>query len=999
MVRKLVVVFTSVVLFAAAHVKALGLGDIVVESALNQPLAARIALLQLGAVRPDQITVQLASPNDFARFSIDRESFLDSIRFNVETAGNSAYVRLSTANAVREPYLSFVLETSWPSGRLLSEHTVLLDLPSFAANAQPAPIQQAVQSQSQSSPQNIINNQDVEQQSLYLPSSLSTDFPVRLAAPTEPLSPTVADVAPDEVVAGSSALDSVVEAAAAGFAAAPAPEAAPVPEPTRTPLASTSETITIGANDTLWGIALQIRPDSSVSVQQTMLALQRLNSEAFISDNINMVRRGQVLRVPNIEQIRALSAREAISEVARQNQLFENRRNVPLTSQPVVGQPSVAPSDTAAGRGELSVVTIDSADSVAAQSTSGARSAELDARIANLENELAVQQEEADRVALQNRELTERLGLLEQQIASAQQIIRLRDLELAQLQQALAQAQVEEEGAPIDPPTVITMAPERSFMQTVLDTLIANTYALLAVTALIILMLVYVLLRRNKAAEEEALSDMDSMAGDADSAAAVGTHSEFAVSGAAESRSAADDMYLDEIFDLAEEAEEVMTAEGFISKDLEDTDLGDEILEKTNALIALQHYDEATALLQDAIVAEPNRADLRLKLLEVCVARQDAIGFKLQETELRDLGGVGVAAQIAELKSQLRGELDDEILEEGEDDFFSELSALDDMEVALDLEASADVDDELVRSGYGLEVDALDAGTAEAVPEKPSEVDEDEEAMDFDFDLSEPDTSTTPASTETALDTDPNLMDFDTLEESSDLRNLSSAFDLADDSGSATRANDIDEEKEENLLDFDFDFAVEDEPGVAAAELEAEEPEVTADDPEHSVDFDFAVLDDDNNSNAPATSDVTADDEIEFEFDEDDKELAALEAQVDEFSLDSSEFDLDAIEDEELEASDAGSEAESDEDDELTHLRFVDDEALEQAGKRNAEDAAESDEFGFHSDADETATKLDLAQAYYEMGDYEGAREILEEVVDEGTEAQIKDARELLGKL
>lgn len=902
MVRKLVVVFTSVLLFAAAHVKALGLGEVVVESALNQPLAARIDLLQLGGVRPDQINVQLASERDFARFSIDRESFLDSIRFNVESTGNTAYVRLTTSGAVREPYLSFVLETSWPSGRLLSEHTVLLDLPSFAASGQAAPIHQAAQIPAPETPQNTAENQT----DTSLSSDVSANQPVRLAAPAEP--EPVADPVPTS--APQNPVSQVVE------------------QPAQTPLAATSDTVSIGADDTLWDIALQIRPDSSVSVQQTMLALQRLNSEAFIADNINMVRRGQVLRVPDIEQIRALSAREAISEVARQNQLFENRRNVPLTAQPVSAQPPAAPAGSGPNRAELSVVTTDSADSGAAQSTSGGRSAELDARIASLENELAVQQEEADRVALQNRELTERLGLLEQQIASAQEIIRLRDLELAQLQQALVQAEAAA-SVPVDPPTVITMAPERSFLQTILDTLIANTYALLAVTALVILMLVYVLLRRNRASEEDALVEMDGMVEPANAIAATGASAGFSANQSSVMRNTNDDADLDEIFDLAEEADDVMNAEELVS---DDADVLSEVLEEADALIAHQHYGEATDLLEDAVMTEPERTDLRLKLLEVYVARQDIAAFNSQAALLRNLGGAGVAARVAELRSQLRNEFEEEILEEGEDDFFSELNALGDKDLVDDPDDSKAVVSAVAAGLAGVTV--ADRIIDDAEEDDTSVAQENEQAIDFDFSLTEPDASTVQP---------------------------------------AVQAVEDDEGTEENLLDFDFGFAVEDS---AATETEEDisEPEVVEEDPEHSVDFDFAVLDDEAG------------------------QLATVEVDEDEFSFDSSEFDLDIAAVDPQSHSDRADLAFPD-DDALADLRFVDDDALEDAAAQNAEDATGDDEFEFLSDTDEVATKLDLAQAYYEMGDYEGAREILEEVIDEGTDAQIKDARVLLDKL
>lgn len=800
MVRKLVVIFTSVVLFAAAHAKALGLGEITVESALNQPFLARIELLQLGGVRPEQISVQLASESDFARFSIDRENHLQSIRFNVVAAGNSPYVKLSSIDAVREPYLNFVLETSWPSGRLLSEHTVLLDLPAFASNASAPAVRQPEQTMRPSAGESSSSNQSITQHS-----SASTP------------------------------------ASTARFAAQEPATNEPAEQPTEQDVTANDDVVMVDANDTLWNIALEVRPDSSVTVQQTMLALLRMNSGAFIADNINMVRRGQVLRIPNLEQIRALSAREAISEVSRQNLLFENRRNVPLTSQPVTSPPS-ATANASAGRGELTVVTTDTAEQTSAQSASGGRSAELDAQVSDLEDALAVQQEEFDRVTLANEELNERLSLLEQQIASAQEIIRLRDLELAQLQQALAQEQaaVAMAPAPVDPPIVITMAPEKSFLQTLIDKFIANTYILLAVTALVILLLVYLLLRRNKATEEAAYAEMGRGAGEGDDAVS-GVHSEFSSVGS-NPTALDDDEDLQEIFGLAEAADESMFADDDELQYLAEDAVADEVLENANALIAYQKYDEAVTLLQNAIVAEPERTDLRLKLLEVCVAKQDAIGFKLQETELRDLGDTSVGPRIVELKKAqlkgelVRGELDNEILEEGEDAFLSELDALDTL---------------------------VDADAAEATEE------------------------------------------------------------------------------------------------TTAVEVE----EVSADDPEHSIDFDFTVLD----AEMPATdtqSELQQVQDEEFEVDED----LAGKAPSDELT------------------------------DELEDLQFIDDD-IDLDVEFTEDDAAEDDDFDFVSDTDQVATKLDLAKAYFEMGDQDGAREILEEVLNEGNGAQIADAQELLDKL
>lgn len=992
MVRKLVVILTSVVLFAAAHVKALGLGEITIDSALNQPLAARIELLQLGSVRLDQISVQLASENDFERFSIEMESFLRAIRFDIESAGTDAYVHLSTPGPVREPYLSFVLETSWPSGRLLSEHTVLLDLPAFASNASPVAVQQPVQA-----PQNYGNvalNQSLAEQ----PSSDSAASPMRLAAPADAVPATndgALTAAPDadSTSAAQPATDVLAAPAPIDAAATPVPVLPSQPAAV-TPLANnsvssddTADTVTIGANDTLWDVAMQVRPDSSVSVQQTMLALLRLNSEAFIADNINMVRRGQVLRIPDIEQIRALSAREAMSEVSRQNQLFENRRSVPLSSQPVTAAPSQTPADAPNGRGELSVVSVDAGEP-ATQSISGGQSAELDARIAALENELAVQQEEADRVARMNAELLARLSQLEEQIDSAQEIIRLRDLELAQLQQALAQEPAAAEPEPVDPPPVITMAPPKSFLQTVLDTLIENTYALLAVVALLILIIVYVLLRRNRSAGQEDFADLEEMQESSAEIATPVTTSSATASTTGIAAVPVVDQDMHEIFNFEDSDDVDISGQRPDSDSSPHITAVQELLEEADALLAYERYEEAESLLQDAIVAEPRRADLRLKLLEVCVAKQDAIGFKLQETELLDLGDATVVPRIAELKAQLRGELDHEILEECEDLFLDELDTMDDMELALDMEAAATVDDDLVKSGY-----SVDASPAE-VAKVTAEVNGGAVAAAIVAD--EP------------QDTDIDEDDERTLE-------FSSAFDLSGDQEidvpavveevAETAAQEAEPSSDdENLLDFDFDFAIDsDTPDAVAPVVQAQEP-VPTEDNDHSVDFDFEALADEEQAdaavavveNSPAAENVIEEAVAEAAADEQenvvDFDVADDDGSNDlDFEFDSSQFDIAA--DEEL---DTGKDTTAE--DNFDDLQFVDVSLLAEKSEQE-EETGDDDVLEFLADSDEAATKLDLARAYYEMGDYDGAREILDEVVSEGNEEQVKDAQHLLAKI
>ena len=256
MLRRNTVWFVGILLsFMASHTLGLSLGSVTVESYLNQPLRLRIEILQLEDTRLDDVTVQMASTDDFVQFGIERVEVLSSVRFRTEELADSAQVLLTSNAIITEPYLRFVLETRWPSGRQLSEHTVLLDLPVFTDETARAE------------------------------SSLRQPISTVLGPPdaNEESNPALADA-----------------------------------EPERTALPERN-TIETNSGSTLIRIARQIRPDESVSLQQTMIAIQALNPDAFADGNINRLLSGQILRLPTEQEIRTIDAAEALVEVGQQN--------------------------------------------------------------------------------------------------------------------------------------------------------------------------------------------------------------------------------------------------------------------------------------------------------------------------------------------------------------------------------------------------------------------------------------------------------------------------------------------------------------------------------------------------------------------------------------------------------------------------------------------------------------------------------------------------------
>ncbi|MGI9295482.1 MAG: type IV pilus assembly protein FimV, partial [Pseudomonadales bacterium] len=260
MVRKQVQIIGLLSVMYAASIQALGLGDIKLFSALNEPLDAEIKLLNVGDLNENQILIKLASPEDFKRAGVDREFFLTNLRYEAKLDGRGAgVIKIKTKDLVREPYLNFLIETKWPTGKLVREYTLLLDLPAFSPNSEP----------------------------------------VRATAPVPTQKPTQ---------------QTATESTALGATPAPRPKASQSkPTPTfsapQTPSqpqtnsntvapsqSSQSGTVTTQRNDTLWKIASKVRPVEDVTVKQTTVALQELNPNAFIKNNINLLKTGQVMR-------------------------------------------------------------------------------------------------------------------------------------------------------------------------------------------------------------------------------------------------------------------------------------------------------------------------------------------------------------------------------------------------------------------------------------------------------------------------------------------------------------------------------------------------------------------------------------------------------------------------------------------------------------------------------------------------------------------------------
>ena len=133
------IAFRAVSIALPLNAFALGLGEIEVDSFLNQPLKAEIQVISSRTGEIDNLLVSLASRDSFTRAGLSRPANLSELRFLVQKneEGDKAVILITTKSAIKEPFLNFLVEADWSKGRLLKEYTVLLDPPFYSEIAVP----------------------------------------------------------------------------------------------------------------------------------------------------------------------------------------------------------------------------------------------------------------------------------------------------------------------------------------------------------------------------------------------------------------------------------------------------------------------------------------------------------------------------------------------------------------------------------------------------------------------------------------------------------------------------------------------------------------------------------------------------------------------------------------------------------------------------------------------------------------------------------------------
>ena len=909
-VRNLVLAIAAATALTSEMAYALGLGEVTLKSALNQPLVAEIELLDAKTLAPGEVVPVLASVEDFNRAGVDRQYFLTDLTFTpVLRPDGKSVIRVSSTKPVREPYLNFLIEVLWPSGRLLREYTLLLDPPLYSPE---------------------------------IAASVAPQLPITTPA-TRPASPP--------------------------RAATPPVQASPVRS------AQPGDQYKVAPNDTLWEIAERTRQGGSV--HQTMLAIQDLNPDAFIGGNINRMKNGQVLRMPSAEQIASRSQAEAIQQVAQQNASWRQAgsaatagaRQLDATQR---GSAGAAPSRSEQGD-NLRLVAPETG-----QATSGSDAGAGDDSAA-LRDKLAVAEESLDSSRNENLELKDRLNDLQSQLDKLQRLMQLKDDQLAKLQAQLAtgaepgaqvsasadsaasepapatavapqenasaaeadasaepeaaadtsaapapqrepaapQASATQPAAPAPVATTEAQAPEND---SYLSGLLSNPVLLgvLGGSALLLLLVGLMALSRRNAMKEAELQE-NLLADDAPDTFYVAQQD--LVSPDASTDEAAHDGDRHSLDSLAA--------------------AGNDPLAEADVYIAYGRFNQAADLLQSALNDEPQRSDLRLKLMEVYAELGDRDGFARQEAELREIGGSSAAIEQTRARYPAMAAavgMGVAAAAASGDDFDS--FSLDDLELDAPAPAAQHADDSFDLSLDDLALDDELSSTVAPTSEAATDLD----TLDFD-DLD--------------LDVAPQQQGADDFSFELD-DEVATSGDVSLEDELAGFSLDLDEQPATPAREDEFTLSLDDELSKPVAaetaddfDFELSEPATSADMPDE---FDLSLSDD--------TPDTTAPESFASELEE-------VEAELDDLSRDLEPLDQPAPE--------------------VAVAPAI--EPVEPSSE------ALDDDFDFFADTDETTTKLDLARAYIDMGDAEGARDILDEVMSEGSDTQQQEAREMLAKL
>jgi pilus assembly protein FimV len=360
-------VAAALLLLAPLHVFGAGLGKLTVLSALGQPLSAEIDVVSLQPGEEDSLAARFAPAEAYRQAGIEFNAALINVRFAIDRKDGRTVIKLASNAPVSEPFLNVLVELSWNTGRLVREYTFLLDPPEYKG---PQPVAAA-------------------------PVTAPMARPEPASAPAAARAPVVA---PHAV------------------------EARQIPAPAT----KTAGTYEVKKGDTLAKIATQTNP--GVSLQQMLIALYRANPEAFVGSNINRLRAGRILNIPDKDAAGAVDQEDARRLVVAQAEDFR------AYQAKLAGAVASAPAEKPAGqRSAIGKITA-KADEPAAPDTKDQvklSKADPDGKGARSK---AARGDDASAREKALRESQSRVSDLEKNVQDLQKLLELKNQSLAELE-------------------------------------------------------------------------------------------------------------------------------------------------------------------------------------------------------------------------------------------------------------------------------------------------------------------------------------------------------------------------------------------------------------------------------------------------------------------------------------------------------------------------------------------------------------------------------------
>jgi pilus assembly protein FimV len=988
--------------------EAAGLGRITVFSGLGQPLRAE---LEIAANKEELagMAARLAPSDVFSQAGIDYAAALRDLRFSVEKRSNGqAVVKVTSVRPINEPFLDFLVELNWPNGRLVREYTFLLDPPEIATKTSAAPV-------------SMVEAKVVE--------TLRGRDKVSRQTPSP---------------------------AAPAPAPAPRKESAPAPVPkvaAEAAKGNTAGTHVVKAGETLRKIASE-NQYQGVSLEQMLIGLYQNNPDAFSGKNINRLKSGAILGIPE------KAAVEAVSEAEAKKVYLAHASDWNAYRQKLAGAAAKAPvKEESAGQVSTGKIT-----AKVEEKATPAEQAKDQVKVSRTEAAgKSGAASEADRIAKDKalQEAQSRLVSLEKNVDELQKLLELKNKKLAEMQQAPAKSPepvkavepakpvelakpVEEvkpveitkvpevvkpveEAKPVEAPKPVEVKPAEIAQppQTppapeveepgFLDSLLGSPLTLFGGAGVLALLAGVFVAKRRRQQQEPSLETTT-----APSPSSLGPNSVFRMTGG---------QSIDTANAPVPTGDFSQTGPGSI-----DTDEVDPVAE-ADVYMAYGRDTQAEEILLEALQKDPQRTAIHAKLLEIYANRKSLKQFETLASELyAHTGGVGPEwEKVAELGAGLDPA---NPLYSGAQSAALASSAGDDTVVR----ASSPVVAERIEETLDFSPEALDLPLPDdALTALDAPVAEVEEGNAFDFEIPPPPLESEieaaaeplPAFDEPYIDTvvtgDSNALDFD----------LGSAEHPAE-PVSEPAAEDLIQE----IVDFDLGVVEEESAGVPVPEAAAHaspnfSPEGTMVMPSGGVEaaavatyvgIDASPERSVAEEPAPQEEPVAQLGDLDFEVDSSTQTVVNFAPGG--FSADGFDDMVAAIpegahdDNAQLSATVIGPDPDSLEFDvKLTDSVFLGQPMMptdfdigsinldlatdasppppESKAADLASEPAPASEEDVARDAhwEQVNTKLELAKAYEEMGDLEGARELLQEVVGEGSVDLVEQARSILGRI